>query len=149
MKIDSTDTKIINSLLENSRQSYRDIAKKVGVSVVTVLKRVKNLEKNKIITKYTSELDYERLGFDVSVIIKMRISKGKLFEVEKKIAMHPNVFAVYDITGAFDCQVIAKFKNRRAMDKFLKLIQTYEFVQRTETILVLNTIKEQNIKLRS
>jgi len=79
----------------------------------------------------------------------MRISKGKLFEVEKKIAMHPNVFAVYDITGAFDCQVIAKFKNRRAMDKFLKLIQTYEFVQRTETILVLNTIKEQNIKLRS
>jgi DNA-binding Lrp family transcriptional regulator len=147
MKIDEIDRKILNVLLENSRLSYREIAKKAGVSVVTIMKRVKELEKQKVIKSYTAELDYELLGFDVSAVIKMRISKGMLFEVEKKIAVDPHVFAVYDVTGDFDSIIIAKFKSRRAMDSFLKKIQTYEFVERTETVLVLNTIKEKNIKV--
>ncbi len=147
MKIDETDKKILNVLLDNSKLSYRKIAKKVGVSVVTILKRVKQLEKQGIIEKYTNKLNYEKLGYDVSVIIKMRISKGKLFEIEKKVAKHPNVFAVYDITGDFDSIVIAKFKSRRSLDAFLKKTQTYDFIERTQTILILNTIKEENIKL--
>ena len=145
MKIDEINKKILNVLLSNSKLSYRDIAKKVGVSVVTILKRVKELEKEGVIKNYTVNLDYDKLDYDISVIIKMRIAKGKLFEVEKKIATNANVFAVYDVTGDFDCIIIAKFKNRRAMDAFLKKTQTYEFMERTETSIVLNTIKEKNI----
>jgi Lrp/AsnC family transcriptional regulator, regulator for asnA, asnC and gidA len=145
MEIDKTDKKILNVLIKNSKQSLRAIAKKIGMSVVTVLKRVKVLEKEKIIKNYTIDPDYEQLGYDVSVIIKMRISKGKLFEIEKKIAIHPNVFAVYDVTGEFDSIILAKFKSRRSLDTFLKKIQTYEFVQRTETLLILNTIVEKKI----
>ena len=145
MVIDKTNTKILNVILENAKLSYREIAKRVGVSVVTILKRVKALEKAGIIKSYTADLDYEKLGYDVHVVIKMRIAKGKLFEVEKKIARNPNVFAVYDTTGTFDCIIIAKFKSRRSMDTFLKKIQTYDFVERTETSLILNTIKEKNV----
>tara|TARA_Y100000310_G_scaffold286814_1_gene311300 strand:+ start:1054 stop:1500 length:447 start_codon:yes stop_codon:yes gene_type:complete len=147
MAIDKTDTKILNVILENSRLSYREIAKKVGVSVVTILKRVKRLNKEKIIKSYTAELDYEKLGYDVHVMIKLRIAKGMLFEVEKKIAKNSHVFAVYDITGAFDSIVIAKFKTRRSLDSFLKKIQTYDFVERTETSMILNTIKEKAISV--
>ncbi len=86
-------------------------------------------------------------ALSVSIIIKLRISKGKLFEVEKKIAVNPHVFAVYDVTGHFDAVIIAKFKNRKSMDSFLKKIQTYEFIERTETNLILNEIKEQSIKV--
>lgn len=147
MKIDDINTRILNVLLENSRLSYREIAKRVDVSVVTVQKRVKWLEKEGIIERYTADFNYETLGYDVSVIINLRISKGQLFKVEKKIAVDPHVFAVYDVTGAFDAIIIAKFRNRRSMDAFLKKIQTYEFVERTETVLILNEIKEKNIKV--
>ena len=147
MKIDKTDKKILNTLLDNSKLSYRGIAKKVGVSVVTILKRVKNLEKEKIIQSYTTNIDYEQIGYDVEVIIKLRISKGKLFEVEKKIAIDKRVFAIYDVTGNFDSMLIAKFKNRKSLDSFLKKIQKYDFIERTETILILNTIKEKNIRI--
>lgn len=148
MKIDDIDKKILNIVLKNSKLSYRAIAKKVGVSVVTILKRVKALESEKVIKTYTADLDYEKLGYDISVIIKMRISKGKLFEVEKKIAVDPHVFAVYDVTGNFDSMVISKFKSRKALDSFLKKIQKYEFVERTETVLILNTLKESNILIK-
>ena len=145
MELEKTDKNILNILIDNSRLSLRQIAKKANVSVATVMHHIKKLEKEGVVKKYTAKLDYEKAGYDVEVMIEIRISKGKLFEVERKIAVHPNVFAVYDITGAFDALVLARFPTRRQMDNFLKKLQTYEFVERTETKLILNTIKDENI----
>ena len=86
-----------------------------------------------------------RSGYDVEVIIEIRISKGKLIEVEKEIANHPNVFAVYDVTGDFDAVILARFPSRRKMDAFIKKLQTYAFVERTNTRMILNTIKEKQV----
>ncbi len=147
MEIDKKDQDIINVLIDDSRLSYRKIAKKVDLSVATVLNRIKRLEKENIIKGYSAIVDYEKLGYDVWVIIQIRISKGKLLDVEQKIATHPNVFIVYDHTGDFDATIVAKFKSRKLMDNFLKKIQTYDFVERTETKLILNTLKEDQIKL--
>ncbi len=145
MVLEETDKKILDILMDNSRLSLRQIAKKANVSVATVMNHINNLEKEKIIKKYTASLDYEKIGYDVEVMVEIRISKGKLVEVEKKITMDPNVFAVYDVTGSFDALVLARFPTRRKMDNFLKKIQTYEFVERTETRLILRTMKEENI----
>jgi len=147
MSTTNLDEKILNILIENSRLSCRQIAKQLKVSVATVASRIKKLENEKIIRKYTALLDYERLGYDVTVLISMRISKGKLFEIEKKIATQPNVLAVYDHTGPFDATVLARFKSRLLMDKFLKKLQSFDFVERTETMLILNTFKEGTIKV--
>ena len=145
MQLTERDKKILNIMVDNSRLSLRQIAKKADVSVATVMNHIKKMESEGIIKKYTTKLDYEKAGYDVEVMIEIRISKGKLFEVEKKIAANPNVFAVYDLTGAFDAVILARFPTRRLMDNFLKKIQTYEFVERTETKLILNTIKEESI----
>ncbi len=147
MEIDKTDVKIMNALVENAKLSLRQISKKIGVSVATVMHRVKKLEKEGIIKKYTAVLDYDKLSYDFPVIIDIRIAKGKLLNVEKKIASDPNIIAVYDKTGGFDATVIARFKSRKSMDAFLKRLQTYDFVERTETQLILNTVKEEGIRL--
>jgi len=148
MELDKLDKQIINTLISNSRLSYRKIAKMLNVSVATVMHRINRLKKEKIIKNFTTFIDYDNLGYDIHVIIDIRVAKGKLFQVENKIANYPNVYAVYDTTGNFDATIIARFKNRRTMDNFLKKIQTYEFVERTETKLVLNTIKEESVKLQ-
>ncbi|MFH1642501.1 MAG: Lrp/AsnC family transcriptional regulator [Nanoarchaeota archaeon] len=147
MELDNVDKETINALIADSRLSYREIAKRVKVSVATAMNRVKRLEKEGIITHYTTIVDYEKIGYDVEVLIEIQISKGKLYEVEKKIAVHRNVFAVYDLTGNFDAAILAKFRSRRAMDNFLKKIQTYDFVERTNTRLVLSTVREKQINV--
>ncbi len=147
MELDKTDIKITNTLIDNARLSLREIAKKSGISVATAMNRLRRLESEKIIQGYAASIDYEKAGFDIEVMIDVRISKGKLLEVEAKIASHPNIFAVYDTTGSFDCVILARFHGRRQMDAFLKKVQTYEFVERTETRLILHTIKQQNVKL--
>ena len=147
MELSKTDVSIIRVLQKNSRLSLRKIASTVSVSVATVMNRLNRLEAEGIVKKYSVYLDYEKLGFDLEALIEIRVSKGRLIEVERKIASHPNVFAVYDITGDFDVVVLAKFRNRRTLDVFVKKIQTYEFVERTETKIILNTIKEEQLKL--
>ena len=102
MELDPLDKHILSVLLEDSRYSFRQVAKRVKVSPATVLNRIKQLEKNGFIKQYSAILDYGKVGYDVEVVIEVRIAKGKLFEVEKQIAHHPNVFAVYDVTGDFD-----------------------------------------------
>ena len=141
------DVDLVNILVDNCRLSFREIAKKAGVSVVTAINKVRELEKQGILKGYSAEVDYEKAGYDVHALIQLQISKGKLFEVENKIAVHPNVFAIYDVTGNFDALIIAKFKSRKSLDTFLKKVQAYDFVQRTETQLILNIIREKNIKI--
>ncbi len=147
MAVDETDRKILNVLLSDSRLSYRSVASKVGVSAATIISRVGRLERGGVVRGYTAVVDYDKLGYDIDAIINMRIAKGRLFDVEKRIAANPSVVAVFDVTGDFDSMVLAKFRNRRGLDGFLKKVQAYEFVEATNTVLVLNTIKNSQIRV--
>ena len=141
-RLDDLDKRILQALLVNSRLSFRQIAKKVGVSVVTVVQRVKRLEREGVIRCYTTMLDHEKIGYELTVIIELTISKGKLLDVERKIAKHKNVCAVYDITGLTDAMVVAKFRSREELNNFVKSLLAMPYVERTNTHVVLNTVKE-------
>jgi DNA-binding Lrp family transcriptional regulator len=65
--------------------------------------------------------------------------------VGKKLAQDKNISAMYNVTGDFDDVILAKFKDRKTMDTFLKNLQGYEHIERTETIIVLNTLKDERI----
>jgi len=140
--LDEIDYRILEELLKDSRQSFREIARNVGVATGTVLARIKNMEKEGIIRGYTASLDHEKLGYELTVVVEITVSKGKLLEVDREIAKNPNVCAVYDITGLTDAIIVAKFKTREELSKFTKSILAIPYVERTNTHLVLTTIKE-------
>jgi Lrp/AsnC family transcriptional regulator, leucine-responsive regulatory protein len=147
VKTDKLDEKIINELIQNGKIQLRQLASKLNVSFVTVMNRIKRLEKEGVIQKYYAKIDYEKIGYGIHVLIEMRISKGKLIELERKIARKDNVYGVYDTTGEFDATIFAMFKTTRLLDDFLKEIQAYDFVERTNTKIILNTIKRSQVRL--
>jgi DNA-binding Lrp family transcriptional regulator len=147
LKITELDKKIINILQENSRLSCREIAKEVKVSAVTVMKRIKYLKDNKIIKKFGIWINHEKLGYDICVLVQLKLTGENLEKTETMIGKHPNILRVYDITGPFDCMVVAKFKIRKQLDRFIKKLRTYEGVKVTETMLVFNVYKEDNIMI--
>ena len=53
-----------------------------------------------------------------------------------------NVCGVYDITGNTDTIVIAKFKERNELSKFVKGLSAILNIENTITHIVLNTAKE-------
>jgi DNA-binding Lrp family transcriptional regulator len=140
--VDSLDIRLLRELSKDSRRSYRELSKEVNVAVGTVLSRIKRMEKSGIIQGYTSRLDYEQLGYELTVVTEVTVSKGRLVDVENAIAKEPHVCAVYDVTGLTDAIIIAKFRNRADLNRFTKTILAIPHVERTNTHVVLNTIKE-------
>jgi DNA-binding Lrp family transcriptional regulator len=140
--MDETDVKILRKLLSDARVSCRRIADEIGISPPTVLARVEKLENDSVIKFYSAVLDHEKLGYDLTAIIEVTSVKGKIAEVEKHIAKFPNVCTVYDITGLTDMVVVAKFKNRAQLSNFVKKDLALPYVERTNTHVVLITVKE-------
>jgi DNA-binding Lrp family transcriptional regulator len=142
MQLDETDLRILKVLLADSRLSSRQVAKKCGISIGTVLSRVKKLEEDGIVKGYTVLLDQEKLGYELTVVTEITVSKGRLLEMENEIAKLPNVCCVYDLTGLSDAAIIAKFKSREDLSRFTKKMLALPYVERTNTHVVLTTVKE-------
>lgn len=142
MSIDTVDEKILSELLRDCRRSYRAIARKAGTSVGTILTRIRRMEKSGVIKGYTAILDHEKLDYQLTVIAEITVSRGKLLEMEEAISKLPNTCAVYDVTGLTDALVIAKFHDREELSKFTKSLLAMPFVDRTNTHIVLTTVKE-------
>jgi DNA-binding Lrp family transcriptional regulator len=142
MQLDQTDVKILAALTLDARLSSRQIAKKCGVSIGTVLSRMKKMEREGIIKGYSAMLDHEKLGYELTVVSEITVSKGRLLEMENQIARLPNVCCVYDVTGLTDAVIIAKFKSREELSKFTKRLLALPYVERTNTHMVLTTVKE-------
>ncbi|MFX1290452.1 MAG: Lrp/AsnC family transcriptional regulator [Promethearchaeota archaeon] len=139
------DKKILTKLDEDGRLSFRHLAKDLEVgSPVTIKNHVENLEEKGVIKNYGVQIDYEKLGYDIIALIELTVSKGKMLEVENKLAQNPNIFAVYDITGTYDALILARFKTRAELSEMIKEeIHTSPYVERTNTHIVLNIIKEE------
>jgi DNA-binding Lrp family transcriptional regulator len=142
MELNETDKKILKNLLEDARFSSRQIAKNVGVSVGTVLSRIKKMEDAGLIKGYSALLAHEKLGYELTVVTEITVSKGRLVEMEKEIAKNPNVCGVYDVTGLTDAVIIAKFKSREDLGQFTKQLLALPYIERTNTHVVLTTVKE-------
>ena len=142
MKFDETDEKILKNLMVDARQSARQLAIKLGMSTVTVLSRIKKLEKEKIILGYTAIIDHEKLGYSLTAIIEIVAKNDKIVEIEDQISKFENVCGVYDITGSTDTLIIAKFKERSELSTFVKELAAISNVENTITHVVLNTTKE-------
>ena len=142
VEIDELDRKILQAYLMDARLSYRELAHKLGVSTTTIQSRTTKLERSGIIRGYSALFDHEKVGFQLTVLTEVSVAKGKLLELEKEVAKMPQVLAVYDVTGLTDAMVIAKFKSREELSKFTKALLAIPFVERTNTHIVLTTVKE-------
>lgn len=142
MNLDKTDERILKNLMVDARLSARQLALKLGISTVTVLSRIKKLEKEKIIKGYTALIDHEKLGYNLTAIIEIIAKKDKIVDMEIEISKIENVCGVYDITGNTDTLIIAKFKSRNELSDFVKGLASIPNIENTITHVVLNTTKE-------
>ena len=141
--IDELERKIIRSMNQNARKSFREIAKDVGTSATAVINKVRRLEDSGVIKGYIPVISAEHFGLDLIAIIALRISKGKLLETQQKISEDRRAAAVYDITGEWDSLIIGTFRGRDDLNDFIKGVLSLPFVDRTVTHIVLNVVKEE------
>ena len=98
MELDRTDRDIIRSLERDARMSLRSVAEEIGVSLGTVSNRLKRLEDTGVIKGYRVEIDPDKVGWGLTVVVGLRIEKGRLLELQRLIAKDSRVLGVYDLS---------------------------------------------------
>ena len=111
MELDRTDRDIIRSLERDARMSLRSVAEEIGVSLGTVSNRLKRLEDTGVVKGYRVEIDPDKVGWGLTVVVGLRIEKGRLLELQRLIAKDSRVLGVYDVTGEFDSMILARAKD--------------------------------------
>lgn len=105
--------KILGYLQDDARISNVALAEKINLSPAPCLRRVRDLENKGVISRYTTILDPEKLDWNVSVFIEIRLEKQVLEYIsifENKVQQYPQVMECYLMTGTSDylLRVVAK-----------------------------------------
>jgi len=143
------EKKILISLTQNGRKSFRQIAKEVGTSSTAIYNNVKKLEKSDIIKGYIPIIDLEYLGFNIISIIRLRIYHKDEYTILDKLSKYPEVSSIYSITGEWDQIIICYFKTLEDLDYFLKKKLGLPEIQRIVTHIVLKVFKDDKRTLVS
>lgn len=142
VEVDDLDKNILGELLKNSKRSFRQLADELEIAPGTVLKRIKDMEVNGIIQGYSVLVDHAKIGPQIVALIEIISSGGKLEEIGKKLSKLPNVYGVYETTGSPDAIIIGRFRDTDELGKFARFLLGLPSVSRTNTHVVLNTVKE-------
>lgn len=144
MEEEGLNAEILNSLMEDGRKSIRKVARELGVSPSTVSNHLEGMVEDKVIKRFKPAIDYEKLGFDLTAITKIQAKGSKITDIVESLKQEGNLTHVYEITGEFDILVIGKFDSRESMNREIKRMLNFSAVERADTSIVLNAVKEDS-----
>ena len=152
--MDKIDKKIVFELQKNGRLSNFDLAEKVGLSPSPCLRRIKNLEKKKIISGYTAIIDEELFGYPITAFVSVRLENqtdGTLKVFEEGISQLDEVVDCWLVTGNRDYLLRVVAINLKTYEKFMREDLTkIKGIASIETNFALGRIKtENNLPLNS
>ena len=144
--MDDKDKKILDVPKDNSKLSTQQISKKISIPITTVHHRMKKLEEEGIIKKYTVVLDYKKIGKQISAFVLINVDykllkqiKRTQHELTKKLKLHHAVEEASRITGGTDLIIKIRVKDVDELDDFVTTyLRNIDGIDKTQTMVILN-----------
>ena len=145
--ISRKDWLLLEALSEDSRQSIKELARKVRMPRATVFDRLKKLKRNKTIKQFTILPDFEQLDLTTTAFIWVKFSPGKKLlqrKVAREIAKLKGVYEVHLVSGEWDILIKARAKNMKDLGELIiDKMRLIEGVAQTMTSTSFETVKEK------
>ncbi|MFX1575916.1 MAG: Lrp/AsnC family transcriptional regulator [Promethearchaeota archaeon] len=103
--LDEVDLQILHVLQSNSRISFSELGRSVGLSATAARNRINNLVSRGIITKLGAELDWVKIGWPIQSLLLIRTSHGKADVVAKQLQKIPQILSITKTAGNVDLVV--------------------------------------------
>lgn len=144
--IDKYDLAILRILLTDSRCSLADIGAEVGLSPTTCWTRIKRLETEGVIQRYTVQIDKAKLGYVDSVIVQVTLeshSDETLYEFGRTLSAIPEVVEAYLVSGDYDYYIRIAVRDTRDYERLLReKLYKIPGIRHSKSHFVLRALKE-------
>ncbi len=103
--VDEVDLQILQVLQSNSRISFSELGRSVGLSATAARNRINSLVSRGIITKLGAELDWGKIGWPIQSLLLIRTEHGKAEAVTKQLHKIPQILSITKTAGNVDLVV--------------------------------------------
>ena len=144
MAYDEIDQKIISELVEDGRISYVELAEKVCISRVAVKERIKHLQNDGVVEKFTAIINSEKFGKKVSAFFEVDVEPKQLITVAENLANNPNVASIYQMTGPSTLHMHVLVENFHKLEVFINNeLYSVQGITRVESSVLLKRFKSR------
>ena len=151
-RIDDKSEQILQILSQDGKTTHEDIARQLSMKVADVSEIIRNLERDRIILGYKTNINWQRIKNDnVKALIEVRVAperKVGFDAVAETIYRYPEVTSVFLLSGRYDLLVQVDGDNLREVAQFVsEKLSTIKGVQSTATHFLLKKYKEDGVIL--
>ncbi|MGJ5643289.1 Lrp/AsnC family transcriptional regulator [Formosa sp. S-31] len=151
IKLDDIDYKLIEALERDGKQSIKQLAEGVNLSITPVHERIKKLEASGVINKYTAVIDYNKLGKTLVVYCQVTLNSHqeepfKAFEAY--INTLDDVVEANYIAGTYDLLLKILLKDMNEYQEFvLRKLSKLSIISNIQSSFVIKNIKDLKSKV--
>ena len=117
--MDKIDQKILSELSKDSAISIPKLSEKINVNSSVVYSRIRRLLKNKLIERFTIEINNKELGYAVKSLTGINMDSKKRDNIIEELFNIREVREISEVTGRFDILVTMYAKNLENMHKLV------------------------------
>jgi len=142
---DAVDRELISLLVQDGRRTAADMAAAVHLSATAVARRLKRLEDDGVIIRYSAQINYAKLGYGVEALLELRFAgTSSVDEMTQAIARIPDVVSVYMTSGDYDLVAVVRVESVAHLRDVLRTVRAMPDVIGTRTHLVMDSYEGQS-----
>jgi Lrp/AsnC family transcriptional regulator, leucine-responsive regulatory protein len=148
MDLDRKDFVLLDALQQNASQRLEDLAALVKLAPSSVHERLRRLEREGIIRKWTVDLDTTALGLGVIAFIGVRSTRpcSELLASMRKI---PSIEECHSVAGELSMILKVRVRDTAALLSLSEHLHLIPGIEQTETTIVLKTQIDRPIALQA
>lgn len=139
---------LLRLLEKNGRMTSKELSVIINEDESVIKKAIRELEDDHIICGYNALVNWDKVNDDdVSAVLEVKVTPQKnsgYADIAEKIYQHPEVEALYLMSGAYDFLIILRKSNMRAIAKFVNQLAIMDAVISTSTHVVLERYKDHS-----
>lgn len=144
LRLDDVDRKILAALLDDGRETYEQLGKRVSLSAPAAKRRVDRLRATGVIRGFKVVVDHTVVDPTIEAVIELFYAPGvQLDSVRDSLRPHPEVVEAWSVTGDADCMVRVRVRDPVDLERLLMELQRQAAVVRTRSQFVLSHLIER------
>ena len=144
-KLDEFDLKILDALQADGRLTNVELAERISLSPSPCLRRVRRLEAEGIIERYSATVNRAKLGLGLTVFVEVKLARHTARDAEhfaELVRSMPEVLSCHLVSGDADFLLEIVLSDLEQYSRFvLKSLRNIEGIQSVHSRFVLETVK--------
>jgi Lrp/AsnC family transcriptional regulator for asnA, asnC and gidA len=144
MKIKNEHTKMLAPLRENSRMPLTKLSRLTQIPVSTLFDQMKKHKECGLIRKFTSLLDFSKLGFNTRIYAAIKVNTEDREELGKFLEKSLNVNSLYRINNGYNFLVDCLFRDMGEVEDFKDELESRFQIKEMDVHFILEELRQES-----